>query len=433
VSAGKGHFKAASNKPVSEIGWDLFAAADNGNKDASGRAQGGENKMDTDNNPHGFTGEDDKKMLEWKSNNATKPWTMFAAEIGKTSDQCKERFKQIKPKDWKPNDAKGKSGGAGDQKQSKKDKKQNQTWNQGQSNKKNDEATGGDADVPWNTSAWPNDTADVGVAESGDNNKESTTKADDPWNTGAWLNDTADVGATEAGGNNKETTNKADEWTGVTAAWDTLGNTNGKSSFSKKGSVKGGLTIAANSGGGENTGDGDIWGNDGANDNSGGNALWENIGNDKGGVDAAAPAWDIPANSGDAAPGAWNMNNNSGLDANDTWNTAAPAKAASRAHSKAGNNKISHGAPQNNPHSNNAPTTTAVPAQIEIKPDGIFSTDDLRLIARILQQDASMVWNRLSWRFRDKTGRTLHPDIFERKITGHVEGKNSETGSRMGK
>ena len=35
-----------------------------------------------------------------------------------------------------------------------------------------------------------------------------------------------------------------------------------------------------------------------------------------------------------------------------------------------------------------------------------------------------MVWNRVSWRFRDKTGRTLHPDEFEKKITGRLEGEN---------
>jgi hypothetical protein len=32
------------------------------------------------------------------------------------------------------------------------------------------------------------------------------------------------------------------------------------------------------------------------------------------------------------------------------------------------------------------------------------------------------VWNRVSWRFRDKTGRTVAPEVFERKINGRVEG-----------
>jgi len=41
-----------------------------------------------------------------------------------------------------------------------------------------------------------------------------------------------------------------------------------------------------------------------------------------------------------------------------------------------------------------------------------------------------MVWNRLSWRFKDKTGRTLHPDVFEKKVTGQVEGKGSDKGRR---
>jgi hypothetical protein len=59
----------------------------------------------------------------------------------------------------------------------------------------------------------------------------------------------------------------------------------------------------------------------------------------------------------------------------------------------------------------------------EITPDAIFSADDLRTIARILQQDAKMVWDRVSWRFMDKTGRHVEPDVFEEKITGRGEGR----------
>ncbi|ENI10457.1 hypothetical protein COCC4DRAFT_122744 [Bipolaris maydis ATCC 48331] len=70
--------------------------------------------------------------------------------------------------------------------------------------------------------------------------------------------------------------------------------------------------------------------------------------------------------------------------------------------------------------SKSKPSTTR-PAEIELEPDDTFSANDLRLIARILQQDCSMVWSRLSWRFRDKTGRTLDPEVFEKKITGTVE------------
>jgi hypothetical protein len=27
----------------------------------------------------------------------------------------------------------------------------------------------------------------------------------------------------------------------------------------------------------------------------------------------------------------------------------------------------------------------------------------------------------VSWRFKDKTGRNLHPDVFEKKITGRLD------------
>jgi hypothetical protein len=50
----------------------------------------------------------------------------------------------------------------------------------------------------------------------------------------------------------------------------------------------------------------------------------------------------------------------------------------------------------------------------------------LRLVARILQEDYRMVWNRVSWRFRDKTGRTVGAKVFEKKITGRVEGKEKK-------
>jgi hypothetical protein len=41
-----------------------------------------------------------------------------------------------------------------------------------------------------------------------------------------------------------------------------------------------------------------------------------------------------------------------------------------------------------------------------------------------------MVWNRVSWRFKDKTGRNLHPEMFEKKITGRIEERGSERDRR---
>ncbi|KAL1597996.1 hypothetical protein SLS60_008484 [Paraconiothyrium brasiliense] len=60
-------------------------------------------------------------------------------------------------------------------------------------------------------------------------------------------------------------------------------------------------------------------------------------------------------------------------------------------------------------------------AEYKVAPDNTFSQDELKLVARILQQDCSMVWERVSWRFKDKTGRNLPPDVFEKKITGKLK------------
>ncbi|XP_014562699.1 hypothetical protein COCVIDRAFT_83700 [Bipolaris victoriae FI3] len=99
--------------------------------------------------------------------------------------------------------------------------------------------------------------------------------------------------------------------------------------------------------------------------------------------------------------------------------SAAPAKPASPPRST----KAPSEARSRRSSSSKSKSTATRPAEIELEPDDTFSADDLRLIARILQQDCSMVWSRLSWRFRDKTGRTLDPEVFEKKITGTVEGE----------
>jgi hypothetical protein len=119
--------------------------------------------------------------------------------------------------------------------------------------------------------------------------------------------------------------------------------------------------------------------------------------------------------------------------ANDPWKEAptgskVPSKAGSKAPSKAGSKAPSNkSTPAAQPAAAQTTTAPPVPApeplMYEITPDAIFSADDLRTIARILQQDAKMVWDRVSWRFRDKTGRHVEPDVFEDKITGRVGGR----------
>jgi hypothetical protein len=66
-----------------------------------------------DENPHAFTADEDSRMLEWKAGNNNLPWTKFGDEIGKTKEQCKERWNQIKPKDGYQNAGKEQGGGGG--------------------------------------------------------------------------------------------------------------------------------------------------------------------------------------------------------------------------------------------------------------------------------------------------------------------------------
>ncbi|KAK7179853.1 hypothetical protein PSPO01_14115 [Paraphaeosphaeria sporulosa] len=72
-------------------------------------------------------------------------------------------------------------------------------------------------------------------------------------------------------------------------------------------------------------------------------------------------------------------------------------------------------------HRSHRHLSSSHPTEYKVAPDSTFSQDELKLIARILQQDCSMVWERVSWRFKDKTGRNLEPNIFEKKITGRLK------------
>ena len=183
----------------------------------------------------------------------------------------------------------------------------------------------------------------------------------------------------------------------------------------------------------------DAWG--------GGTASWDFAGGDAAGT--GTNAWDTQIGWGsgattgggdgtnDAAASWDNTGGNdwgTGANNNQKPNTGGGAGDAKASAQKASSNKVPPRAPPppnaSNGNNNNIRPIAARPLELEVKPDDTFSADDLRLVARILQQDCSMVWNRVSWRFRDKTGRTLHPDEFEKKITGRLEGKGSETGGR---
>jgi hypothetical protein len=495
----------ANKKVPSEKGGD--APKDWKNKDNKK-----EKVMAEDDNPHGFTKDEDEKMLEWKATNSNKPWTTFADEIGKSADQCKERFKQIRSKDSNQNTSNDKSngggggkgggngggqnngggeGGGGDQqnltkKQKKALNKENkgggQVQGQQQKNNKKEEKPGGDPADLWGATTGGNDNNDTGdsgdlwgampgmgddaVDHNNDKNSKksnSSNKLDDKEAAPAW----GELGGWEGAADVSSGNN--------VASWETTNNNSGgskkdgtsnKGSSSNKGGngwgdAAGGWNINENSGGskradGSNKG-GNIWeptaniscgdaswgGADlGANNGFDANATWGDTGgggtgdpkdawnsssqkpttNNGGGADAWTTGVD---GANDTTGGGWcttndqtntNGNNNTGFD-NTDWSAPA-AKSAS----KANTHKSAHHHSHRSDHRSNKDHTNA-PLYLEVKPDSTFSADDLRLVARILQQDYQMVWSRVSWRFRDKTGRTIAPEVFEKKITGRINGE----------
>ncbi|KAI0579915.1 hypothetical protein Alg130_07284 [Pyrenophora tritici-repentis] len=210
---------------------------------------------------------------------------------------------------------------------------------------------------------------------------------------------------------------KEDSWgkqasvhaSGVASGWEKPGETTGWDDTGDNNAGWGGPTAAT--GGADTSGEiawdsGNTWG---GNDQAGAgadNAVTSNTWNNPGG-DGVADQWSAPTKPASAPR-----------------SNKAPSKAP-----KAPSQSRSQGKDEVKPPEPAEPAP-ARPATIELRPDDTFSADDLRQIARILQQDCAMVWNRVSWRFKDKTGRTLHPDVFEKKITGQVEGKGSEKGGR---
>lgn len=344
-----------------------------------------------------WTKKQDDKLMELKGEN--KPWAKIASEVDKKEYECQERFKRIKPKDWKPSNAEGGGGG----KQGKQKNKQGKKQQDG--DKKDDDKKDGVADVGFDANAWP------GGGDSGGNNDNwggNNNTREDNGNKDSWNNDSGDNNDTNWGGGSGDTwgatDNKSEKKDKATDAWDS-----------------GGWGNTANNDGGKKADDG--FKNEGWGGGSGDNA--------------ATGDWDNNDTSGNpgGGDGAWNSGG-------DGW--AAPANDATKYSNskKASSTKDSSSDKANKGSSNKSPSqsgskhrsfrsekaSSSAPKEYELKTDSTFSTDDLRLIAKILQQDCSMVWNRVSWRFKDKTGRNLHPDVFEKKITGRIEDRDSDRG-----
>ncbi|KAF2855897.1 hypothetical protein T440DRAFT_385452 [Plenodomus tracheiphilus IPT5] len=391
--------KAATEKAASEAGgmFGLFDAPDNDTKSDK-------KDQSKDDNASDWTQQQDERLMKLKTENPNLSWSEIAVEVGKSADQCKGRFKNIKPKDWKPDTAKkgGKNGKGG----KNKGNNQNNNGQKGGNNQNKNGQKGSERNGRRQKETEGNDSGDVFGGAAGD-----------LWGSG---NDNFGGNTGGDAGNNLS---------GNDAAWNADNNTSADT--------------------------GDLWGNKSNNGSAAGTnsgpAGWETFGatgNDANGRGGALDnTWDAtPAADGVAAGATWggtpaqDTNNDNNFGADNSWNTKIPAKAASKAPSKAAtvkatsqNQRNQQSQPQHTSHNNTAQNVIVAPLELEVKPDDTFSADDLRLVARILQQDCSMVWNRVSWRFRDKTGRALHPDVFEQKITGHVEGKSSEKGERRRK
>ena len=321
-----------------------------------------------------WTKEQDEKIMQMKTENGI--WTDIAKELNKSLEECKKRFGEIKPKDWRPT-TKGGTGGGGKNKKKGKNKDENKA-DQNEP-KVSCEIVSGEGGLCGGMGAVFEDDANKWDSDKKDNVASKQADVYASGGASGWGNTGGGTGGAETSGEN---------------AWDGWGVNE---------------QIGASEGNAD-TGD-----------------AWNNVG--EGNATIGGP-WDTAA-QGNATTSAWNdinQNNNTGGGAADQG--TVPPKPPSTSHS----NKAPSQSRFQGKDNNNSPEPTqsapSPPVGIELRPDQTFSANDLRLIARILQQDCSMVWNRLSWRFKDKTGRTLHPDVFEKKVTGQVEGKGSDKGRR---
>ncbi|KAF1923837.1 uncharacterized protein M421DRAFT_302944 [Didymella exigua CBS 183.55] len=359
--------KAASEKVADEDDGGLFGGGLFGNvpaAPASVKVADGDNLADGT-----WTKEEDEKLLELRAANHKGPWASIADELGKKEHECKARFKVVKPNDWRPNNAGGGGCGGGKQKKGKQRDQMGQKIQQGGDNNPDEKKGENNAsgDNPWVTG---------GANKDGDNQNSGGFKANtsNGWNTGG------------GGGGRVE--------------WDTSAKNNGSGGF-------GDTTPAWGAGGGDSGGnDPERWDTD---NNGGGNS----------GGGGGANGWENPA-GGDA----WGAPANNTSKDNTSKKSSSVKDSSSKKDVKSSSNKhYSQSVSKHRSSRSSDKASISVPAEYELKPDSIFSADDLRLIAKILQQDCSMVWDRVSWRFKDKTGRNVHPDVFEKKITGKIENR----------
>lgn len=405
-----------------------------------------------------FSEEDDKLLMRMKTDHAS--WQDISAKMnGKDIQKCKDRFKEIMPDDFFQKKNAGKGSGKG----GKQDKQNNQKQN----NKEQEKKDGENTEQATGDGGWGG-FGDFG-GMFGDANKSNASdkgpKKDDKGGT-----DDAATGAwdTKSGGNTKWEIDKSgggdwndagkDSNAGGTNTWDI--NTGGTNAWDNN-------TAGANA---WDNNAGDDWtkqASGGKNDNKKGEGkkskeemkqdkkrsepkaaanIWDtgNGGFDSGGGRAttgfnAASGWQFGDNEdkkSESKKSKSSSSHSSNPRPKNVWGTdgenagcggttpAAHRKPTSRPSSRDREKQRSsrrRSKSNESKHRSHRHYSSSHPGEYKVAPDSTFSQDELKLIARILQQDCSMVWDRVSWRFKDKTGRNLHPDVFEKKITGTLE------------
>ncbi|KAF2121691.1 hypothetical protein BDV96DRAFT_218335 [Lophiotrema nucula] len=101
-------------------------------------------QADMADNGHAWTTAQDAKLMELKNENTN--WKDIASQMNVEEQACRDRFKEIKPADWKPNQKGGKGGGGG-----KQAGKQGGGKNKGGG--ENNAGGGGPGPVHWNNNA----------------------------------------------------------------------------------------------------------------------------------------------------------------------------------------------------------------------------------------------------------------------------------------
>jgi hypothetical protein len=268
-------------------------------------------------------------------------------------------------------------------------------------------------------------------AKKGEGKKSKKEKKQESKEKGNDKSDTKESGPNVSTNTWDATDGGKDSGSGVTTAgWDHSGWQTGDNEDKKSDNKKSKSSSSSSSKAGTNN----TWNMNG--DNAGATGGPSGVGTAAGWVDNKADTGGAPdfAGWGGAAPsekGKSSKDDPKKKDAGpapEPWNTWAapttPQKPTSRASSKDHEKHRSsrrHSESREGKHRSHRHHSSSHPAEYKVAPDGTFSQDELKLIARILQQDCSMVWERVSWRFKDKTGRNLHPDVFEKKITGRLD------------